>query len=231
MITGFTSGAAITIASSQFRPILGIPGSSSSFIDSILSVFRDLNQIGWWDALLGFGTVGVLVILKVHGPLSYIPWLPINILRPISSSFYQTLHVQNLPGSRSGSTTRKAMWIIGLARNAIVVIFGTGLAYAFHTWDFQPFQLTGILVRSIDSPLPFLSSSPIPLQYPNERLKVLPGSMGQGLPPLNWPPFSTEFGNQTLSLFDMTAGMGTTLVTMPIISTIEHIAIAKAFCE
>ncbi|XP_046420105.1 sodium-independent sulfate anion transporter-like [Neodiprion fabricii] len=167
VITGFTSGAAVTIASSQFKPILGIPGPSSSFIDSVVSVFTNLDQIGWWDTLLGFGTVGVLVGLK------------------------------NLPGRRNGTAWQKVMWMIGLGRNAIVVVFGTGLAYAFYVYDMEPFRLTG--------------------------------SMGQGLPPLSWPPFSTEFGNETLTFVDMVTGMGTTVVTMPIISTIEHIAIAKAF--
>ncbi|XP_048516226.1 sodium-independent sulfate anion transporter-like isoform X1 [Athalia rosae] len=167
VIAGFTSGAAITIASSQFKPILGIPGSSSSFVDSIVSVFTNLDQIGWWDTLLGFGTVAFLVLLK------------------------------NFSGNRTGSMMQKMMWMICLGRNAIVVIFGTALAYAFSANGLEPFRLTG--------------------------------SLGQGLPALSFPPFSTKFNNETFTFFDLTTGMGQTLVTLPIISTIEHMAIAKAF--
>ncbi|KMQ95241.1 sodium-independent sulfate anion transporter [Lasius niger] len=55
------------------------------------------------------------------------------------------------------------------------------------------------------------------------------GSMGQGLPPFVPPPFSTTFQNRTYNFVEMTTAMGTTLFTIPIVSTIEHIAIAKAF--
>ncbi|KAK0074762.1 hypothetical protein PV326_012191, partial [Microctonus aethiopoides] len=57
----------------------------------------------------------------------------------------------------------------------------------------------------------------------------LTGTMGQGLPPFTPPPFSTTFNNNTYNFIELTRNMGTTLFTIPIISTIEHIAIAKAF--
>ncbi|XP_034935647.1 sodium-independent sulfate anion transporter-like isoform X4 [Chelonus insularis] len=57
----------------------------------------------------------------------------------------------------------------------------------------------------------------------------LTGSMDAGLPPLSLPPFSTNFNNNTYHFLEMTKNMGSTLFTIPIISTIEHIAIAKAF--
>lgn len=53
--------------------------------------------------------------------------------------------------------------------------------------------------------------------------------MGQGVPPFAPPPFSTTFENRTYNFIEMTTAMGTTLFTIPIVSTIEHIAIAKAF--
>jgi len=59
--------------------------------------------------------------------------------------------------------------------------------------------------------------------------KNIAGSMGGGLPPFTPPPFSTTFENITYNFFEMTTAMGTTLFTMPIVSTIEHMAIAKAF--
>lgn len=55
------------------------------------------------------------------------------------------------------------------------------------------------------------------------------GSMGQGLPPLTPPPFSTTFENRTYTFLDMATAMETRLFTIPVVSTIEHIAIAKAF--
>ncbi|XP_043268446.1 sodium-independent sulfate anion transporter-like isoform X2 [Venturia canescens] len=167
VITGFTSAAAINIAASQFKSLLGIPGRAEDFLDAVKAIFSNLNKINPWDTLLGLCTLVILVLMK------------------------------NIPGRRMGTSLQKIGWIVTLARNAIVVITGAIIAYIFYVNGMEPFKLTG--------------------------------TMGQGLPPLAPPPFSTTFNNVTYQFFDMTKAMGTTLVTMPIISTIEHIAIAKAF--
>ncbi|KAI4483899.1 hypothetical protein M0802_013197 [Mischocyttarus mexicanus] len=52
VITGFTSAAAINIASSQFKSLLGIPGRAESFLDSIKQVFSNLNAIRYQDTIL-----------------------------------------------------------------------------------------------------------------------------------------------------------------------------------
>lgn len=65
VITGFTSAAAINIASSQFKSLLGIPGRAESFLDSLRAIFANINQIRYQDTLLGIGTIVVLVLLKV----------------------------------------------------------------------------------------------------------------------------------------------------------------------
>ncbi|XP_077278006.1 sodium-independent sulfate anion transporter isoform X2 [Temnothorax americanus] len=169
VITGFTSAAAINIASSQFKSLLGIPGRAESFLDALIAIFKHLDQIRYQDTLLGIGTIIVLVLIK------------------------------NIPGRRTGTTLQKIGWLLGLSRNALVVIVGTVMAYIFSTNGLNPFTLTG--------------------------------TMGQGLPPIAPPPFSTTFQNQTYNFLEMTTAMGTTLFTIPIVSTIEHIAIAKAFAK
>lgn len=167
VITGFTSAAAINIASSQFKSLLGISGKSESFLDSLIMIFQNLNQIRYQDTLLGIGTIAILVLLK------------------------------NIPGQRTGTIFQKLGWFLALSRNALVVIIGIVMAYIFYINKQNPFKLTG--------------------------------SMGQGLPPFAPPPFSTTFQNRTYDFLEMTTAMGTTLFTIPIVSTIEHIAIAKAF--
>ncbi|KAG7212725.1 hypothetical protein KM043_012992 [Ampulex compressa] len=169
VITGFTSAAAINIAASQFKSLLGIPGRSESFLDSLIAVFSNLNKIRYQDTLLGLGTIAVLVLLK------------------------------NIPGRRSGTVPQKIAWTLTLARNALVVIAGAVMAYVFHIYGREPFKLTGAL--------------------------------GQGVPPFSPPPFTTTFQNRTYNLMEMTTSMGTTLFSIPVVSTIEHIAIAKAFAK
>lgn len=65
VITGFTSAAAINIASSQFKSLLGIPGRAESFLDSLIAIFKNLHQIRYQDTLLGVCTIFVLVLFKV----------------------------------------------------------------------------------------------------------------------------------------------------------------------
>ncbi|XP_034935645.1 sodium-independent sulfate anion transporter-like isoform X2 [Chelonus insularis] len=167
VITGFTSAAAINIAASQFKSLLGIPGRSEDLIRALTSIFKDYDKMNVYDIILGTSTLIGLVILK------------------------------NVRGKRTGSTREKIGWTIGLTRNALAVIVGAVAAYIFHVYNMEPFRLTG--------------------------------SMDAGLPPLSLPPFSTNFNNNTYHFLEMTKNMGSTLFTIPIISTIEHIAIAKAF--
>jgi len=65
VITGFTSAAAINIASSQFKSLLGISGRSENFLEAIIAIFKNLKQVRYEDTLLGIGTIVVLVLLKV----------------------------------------------------------------------------------------------------------------------------------------------------------------------
>lgn len=63
---GFTSAAAITIASSQIKSLLGLKGSSNDFIDAWINVFKNIKDTQLWDTLLGFGTIFLLLGLRVE---------------------------------------------------------------------------------------------------------------------------------------------------------------------
>lgn len=65
VITGFTSAAAINIASSQFKSLLGISGKAESFLDSLIAIFKHLDEFRYQDSVLGICTILVLVLLKV----------------------------------------------------------------------------------------------------------------------------------------------------------------------
>nr|XP_019556156.2 LOW QUALITY PROTEIN: sodium-independent sulfate anion transporter-like [Aedes albopictus] len=71
---GFTSAAAITIASGQVKSLLGLPGKSNEFLDSWENVIHNIHQTKLWDSLLGIGTIVVLLLMMqaeesgmVHG--------------------------------------------------------------------------------------------------------------------------------------------------------------------
>ncbi|XP_033166350.1 sodium-independent sulfate anion transporter [Drosophila mauritiana] len=96
----------------------------------------------------------------------------------------------------------KSVWkYISLARNAVAVVIGILLCY---------------LLKN-DGKLPFLVS----------------GSITPGLPPFKLPPFHTEDPEtgESISFGDMVSNVGTALVSIPLLSILESIAVAKAFSK
>uniref|UniRef100_A0A4Y0BLH5 STAS domain-containing protein n=1 Tax=Anopheles funestus TaxID=62324 RepID=A0A4Y0BLH5_ANOFN len=61
---GFTSAAAITIASGQVKSLLGLPGRSNEFVHSWINVYQHIGETKLWDAVLGVVTIVVLLVLR-----------------------------------------------------------------------------------------------------------------------------------------------------------------------
>lgn len=57
------------------------------------------------------------------------------------------------------------------------------------------------------------------------------GEVASGLPELKLPPMQTTIGDQTLYFTDMIAHVGSSVLALPLISILESIAVAKAFCK
>lgn len=68
-------------------------------------------------------------------------------------------------------------------------------------------------------------------EYTGEVPFALTGSVAAGFPPFAPPPFSTTIGNSTLNFQEMIAELGTSIISIPVISVLEIVAVAKAFCE
>ncbi|XP_059614628.1 sodium-independent sulfate anion transporter-like [Phlebotomus argentipes] len=58
---------------------------------------------------------------------------------------------------------------------------------------------------------------------------ALTGSVAAGFPPFVPPPFTTTVGNSTLNFQEMIAELGTSIISIPVISVLEIVAVAKAF--
>lgn len=59
----------------------------------------------------------------------------------------------------------------------------------------------------------------------------LTGEIAQGFPPFGPPPFSTVFNDKPYAFGDMVRALGLSLVTIPLVSILESVAIAKAFSK
>ncbi|KAF5284362.1 hypothetical protein FQR65_LT13579 [Abscondita terminalis] len=144
VVAGFTSAAAIQIASSQMKALLGIPGKANEFLEAWMSVIKNISKVNLYDSLLGLASIILLVLMKQ----------------------------MNVFGSRNNrsewSTTRnhfaKVIWLTSIARNAIVVMFGTLLAWVLYENGIQPFALTG----NIGKGLPTIQLPPFSTEYNNQ---------------------------------------------------------------
>ncbi|XP_073996219.1 sodium-independent sulfate anion transporter isoform X2 [Rhodnius prolixus] len=144
---GFTSAAAITIASSQIKGLFGLPGRPHGFIDSWVNAYNHITELRLWDTILGVVTIIVLVLFKK--------------LKEASENWEEN--------SNTKLVMKKSLGLLGLARNAVVVIVGTLLAYILSLYDIQPFLLTG----TVESGLPPFTPPPFSTHSGNSTLSFL----------------------------------------------------------
>lgn len=62
---GFTSAAAIIIATSQIKDILGIRISGSKFVEVWRNIFENIGETKLWDSTLGIACIIMLLLLRV----------------------------------------------------------------------------------------------------------------------------------------------------------------------
>lgn len=123
VISGFTSAAAITIASSQLKPLFGLNVKTKGLMDTWINVAKNLGDTRWQDATLGIVCIVILTFMK---SARNIRW---PCMDPNSRSLGQRL-------------MRQIVFYLSVGRNAIVVIVASIIAYCLKGDD-QPFSLTG----------------------------------------------------------------------------------------
>lgn len=67
VISGFTTAAAITIASGQVKSLFGLPGKGTEFLKAWENFFTNIRHIQPWDTLLGVVCIVILLLLKKVG--------------------------------------------------------------------------------------------------------------------------------------------------------------------
>lgn len=95
------------------------------------------------------------------------------------------------------------MWLIGTARNAILVIVCGAIGYSFEISAGAPFKLIGY---------------------------IPPGLPAVQLPPFSISANDTTDG-VALTFIDMLSSLGSGLIVVPLIALMENIAICKAFAN
>ncbi|KAI5634650.1 sulfate permease family domain-containing protein [Phthorimaea operculella] len=143
VITGFTTAAALQIATSQLKSLLGLSGDAGHiFIESVTNFVKNFMTIQLWDTVLGMCTIVLLLLMKKLG--------------------------QGVRKSDGAFATFK--WFIALARNAVVVFIGILIGYILKlTLNSEPITLTG----EIGSGLPSFKFPPTSVVMGNETLSFM----------------------------------------------------------
>ncbi|XP_071531190.1 sodium-independent sulfate anion transporter-like isoform X2 [Panulirus ornatus] len=132
VISGFTSAAAITIASSQLKPLFGLSLKTEGLTDTWAKVFSNLQEFRWQDLTLGFVCIVALFLLK---EVRTVRWPCMD-------------HNSRGLGQR---ILRKGVFYLSVGRNAIIVIIASIIAYCLDGDD-QPFTITGYVEPGIPPP-------------------------------------------------------------------------------
>lgn len=150
---GFTSAAAITIATSQLKSLFGLKGRTDKFVESVENFLLHIHEAHLWDAVLGISTIVALLLMQVSQNQHAFKSMSMKVF--FMRIIFQKLSVfrvkgntQDPPVSMSRKVIGNTLWMISLARNAVVVFFGIALAYIFYVNGHNPFSLTGKYIQS-----------------------------------------------------------------------------------
>jgi len=211
VIAGFTSAAAVTIASGQIKSLLSLTIDEESHlhlgvVDGWIDVFTNIKTARWQDALLGFICATILLSLRA---LNRTNWFKAS---DSPSPGPQTLFNKLSPTAQK--VLAKTVWFICTARNAVVVVICAVMA------GFVDPNCIEIMNQQKDD------------TYTGNETCIwrLTGSIKGGLPPFQPPPFGTTApDNSTVSMQDMVKELGSATIVIPLIAILESVAIAKAF--
>lgn len=142
--SGFTSATSIIIIVSQLKGILGISFKSQNFIDNVYQLFLHGSEARLWDTILG---ITCCIFLLSFRKITAIP------LGPKDPELM----------TKNQRILKKTLWFISIARNAILVLICSVIAFKLHSNGSVPFILSG----KIKSGLPDFKLPPFSAQVGN----------------------------------------------------------------
>jgi len=120
---GFTSAAAIIIATTMLKDLLGLQVAGSKFLETLEAVVTHLGQSRLWDAVLGLSCMAILLFLR---KIKDLPVGPADINKRTQSQQWLA----------------RGLWFISTARNILVVLVCGVMCYVFEQHGATPFILS-----------------------------------------------------------------------------------------
>ncbi|KAH9628522.1 hypothetical protein HF086_008042, partial [Spodoptera exigua] len=124
VVSGFTSAAALTIASSQVKGLLGLRYNADTFVSTWKNFFKHVGEARLSDSMLSLGCIIVLTVMKAMKD--------IKIKDKAADE----------KGCRKAKILKKVLWVGGVSRNAVVVCLASLIAYFVYEDKYNPFLLT-----------------------------------------------------------------------------------------
>ncbi|XP_076752671.1 sodium-independent sulfate anion transporter isoform X1 [Xylocopa sonorina] len=144
---GFTSATSVIIVVSQLKGLLGLKISSQGFLDTLTKVLQNIHKTSLWDTGMSFSCIAILLLFRKMKDIK--------------------LRSNNEKPNRYQKILMKMIWLISTARNAVIVIVCSGIAYKLNSTESgSPFILTG----PVRSGLPPFGLPPFSTQVKNHTL-------------------------------------------------------------
>ncbi|RVE44155.1 hypothetical protein evm_011202 [Chilo suppressalis] len=148
---GFTSAAAIIIATTQVKDILGLSFPGGKFLQVWTGLYEHIGETRLWDAVLGVSCIVVLLLLRKVKDIKVGSVGPEagerarRVRGCVSQALWFLATTRNI---LVVSVVSQALWFLATTRNILVVLVCAALAYYFDTQQKAPFVLTGVSVVS-----------------------------------------------------------------------------------
>ncbi|CAD1470177.1 unnamed protein product [Heterotrigona itama] len=144
---GFTSATSVIIVVSQLKGLLGLRISSQGFLDTLTKVLQNIHWINWWDTGMSLSCITILLLFRKMKDIK--------------------LCSNNEKPNRYQRILMKMIWLLSTARNAVIVIICSTIAYKLNSTEHgSPFILTG----PVRSGLPSFGLPPFSTRVKNETL-------------------------------------------------------------
>lgn len=185
--SGYTSAVSLIILSSQVKDIFGIKAKGQTFVDMWSSILQNIHTIRVNDTVMGVSCLFVLLLMRLL------------VSKQIGPKEDQLK-------SNCQKVINKILWLIGTARNAILVILTGMISYLFHQSNYGELQVIGEIPAGMPKlQMPAFSIEEVRNQTTGELIQ--PG--------------------QTFS--EIVSEMGSSLIVIPLIALLENISTCKAF--
>ncbi|ESO02688.1 hypothetical protein HELRODRAFT_106819 [Helobdella robusta] len=180
VMKAFTTAAAITIGMTQVKKWWGLKKVSRDFIPQLIQTIQKIPETRLWDFLMGVVCIFFIVFFRKIKELKVWSKPPANFPMKLLSQF---------------------VWLIGTARNIIVIVGASIVAFIFLDNKMRPFSLIGYIPPGIPS-----------FQTPQFTL---------------YDPKK----NVTYDVSDMSSTIGIGFLIVPMVGLIEAMAIGRVFAR